>query len=138
MMKEFEMIDLGLMRYFLGIKIVQSDKGIFICQTKYAKDVLRRFNMMNFNPAPTLVLTGTKLSKNDFGPYVDSTLFKKLVGSLMYLIATRLDIVYGVSLISRLMKSPKDSHWKVGKRKFRYVARAKEYEIFITKLMSFL
>ncbi|XP_059066281.1 uncharacterized mitochondrial protein AtMg00810-like [Cryptomeria japonica] len=121
MMKEFEMADLGLMRYFQGIEVVQSNKGLCICQSKYAKDVLRKFNMLNSKLAPTRVATGTKLSREDKGSNVNPTLF---------LTATRSDIMYGVSLISRFMESPKDSHWEVGKRILRYVAGNKGYGIF--------
>ena len=71
--------------------------------------------------ANTPIPTCTKLSKNDYSSPVNSTLYKRIVGSLMYLIATRMDIMYGVSLISRFMESPKDSHWKVGKRILRYI-----------------
>ena len=69
---------------------------------------------------PTPVIIGLKLSKDDEGSTVDPTLFKRFVGSLKYLTATRLDIMYGVSLISRFMESPKESHWQVGKRIMRY------------------
>ena len=65
MMKEFEMTDLRLMRYFLGIEVIQCDKGIFICQSKYIKDVLRRFKMINCNPASTPIAIGTKLNKEE-------------------------------------------------------------------------
>ena len=58
----------------------------------------------------TLVITCLKLSKDDDGSTVDPTLFKRLVGRLMYLIETRPDIMYGVSIFSRFMESPKDSH----------------------------
>jgi hypothetical protein len=85
MKTEFEMTDLGLMKYFLGIEVDQSDDGIFICQTKYENEVLKRFRMLNCKPATTPMATGTKLSKDDVGSYVDPTLYKKLVGSLMYL-----------------------------------------------------
>ena len=60
------------------------------------------------------------MSKEDKGPIVDQTLYKKLVSSLMYLTSTRLDINYGVCLISRVMESPKGSHWKTRKRILRY------------------
>ena len=75
--------------------------------------------------APTPVITGLKLSKDDEGSTTDPTLFKRLVGDLMYLTATRTDIMYGVSLISRFMESPKDSHWQAGKRILRYVSGTK-------------
>lgn len=90
--------------------------------------------MLNCNPTPTPVLTRTKLSKEDKGSNVDPTKFKKLVGSLMYLTATRPDIMYGVSLISRFMDSPQNSHWQVGKRILRYVAGTVGYDMYIPKL----
>ena len=121
MESEFEMIDLGLMKFFLGIEVHQSESGIFISQSKYANTVLKIFNMSNCKEAPTPVIIGLKLSKDDDGSTVDPTLFKRLVGSLMYLTTTRPDIMYGVILISRLMESPKDSHWQVGIRILRYV-----------------
>lgn len=129
MKKEFEMTDLGLMKYFLGIEVNQNENGIFISQTKYANDILKRFNMMNCKSAPTPIVTGLKLSKDDKGTEVNPTLYKKLVGSLMYLTATRPDIMYGVSLISRFMESPKVSHWQAGKRILRYVSGTKNYGI---------
>eukprot|EP00253_Pinus_taeda_P023923 PITA_23923 len=140
MMKEFEMTDLGLMKYFLGIEVKQSEKGIFICQNKYAKDLLKRFKMENWKPVPTLVATGTKLSKDDEGLDANPTLFKRLVGSLMYLIATRPDIVQGVSLISTVMETPKDTHWSAGKRIMRYIARTRDCGIMYasTKKKDFI
>ena len=107
---QFEMNDLGLMKYFLGIEVDQSNDGIFICQTKYANEVLKRFRMLNCKPAATPMATGTKLSKYDEGSYVDPTMYKRLVGSLMYLTTTRPDIMFFVSLISRFMETPKSTH----------------------------
>jgi len=126
MMKEFEMKDLGLTKYFLGIEVEQSEKGIFICQNKYSKDLLKRFMMENCKPVPTPVAIGTKLSKDDEGLDFNPILFKRLVGSLMYPIATRPDIMQGVSLISRFMETPKDTHWSVGKRILRYIAGTRD------------
>jgi hypothetical protein len=122
MKKEFKMTDLGLMNYFLGIEVTQNDKGIFICQSKYARDVLKRFRMINCNPVSTPMEVGTKLSREQNEMDFDSTILRKLVGSLMYLTATRPDIMYGVSLISRFMDTPKNSHWQAGKRLLRYIA----------------
>ena len=73
-------------------------------------------------PAETPIALGTKLTKNGDEPVVNNTLYKQMVGSLMYLTATRPDLMYAVGLISRFMESPKDSHWNVGKRILRYVA----------------
>ena len=129
MESEFGMIDLGLMNFFLGIEVQQSESGIFISQFKYASEVLKRFNMSNCKIAPTPIITGLKLSKDDKGSIVDLMLFKRLVGSLMYLTSTRPDIMYGVSLISRFMESPKDSHWQAGKIILRYVSGTKDLGI---------
>ena len=109
MKTEFEIKDLGMMKYFLGIEVNQSEDDIFICQTKYAKDILKRFRMVNCKPVVTPIVTGTKLNKNNEGSCVDSTLYKRLVGSLMYLRETRLDIILVVSLISIFMESLKNT-----------------------------
>ena len=85
--------------------------------------------MTNVNSAPTLVALSLKLSKNDESPNVDPTLFKRLVGSLLYLTATRPDIMHGVSLISRFMDKPKEIHWKAGKRILRYIAGTMNFGI---------
>ena len=85
MESEFEMTDLGLMKFFLGIEVQKSESGIFISRSKYGSEVLKRFNMSNCNTALTPVKTCLKLSKDDDGSTIDPTLFKRLVGSLMYL-----------------------------------------------------
>ena len=72
--------------------------------------MLKRFRKENCEHVPTLVATGTKLSKDDEGSYVNPTLFKRLIGSLMYLTTTRPNIMQGVSLISKFMETPKDTH----------------------------
>ena len=137
MKKEFEMIDLGSMKYFLGIQVTQNDKGIFICQNKYAQDVMRRFRMVNCTPVSTPMTMGTKLSREDNENEFDSTQFRKLVDSLMYLKTTRLDIMYAVSVISRFMDSPKNTHWQEGKRILRYIVGTLNYGIMYSSSNDF-
>ncbi|KAL5816417.1 hypothetical protein ACOSQ3_024795 [Xanthoceras sorbifolium] len=120
MVKEFEMTDIGLMAHFLGIEVVQSEKGIFISQSIYAKEILKRFSMEKCNPVTTPVETGLELRKNEKGD-VDPTYFKSLVGSLRYLTCTRPDILYGVGLVSRYMETPDQSHLNAAKRILRYI-----------------
>ncbi|XP_068305144.1 uncharacterized mitochondrial protein AtMg00810-like [Pyrus communis] len=103
-MEEFDMTDLGKMRYFLGIEVNQSSRGIFISQRKYAQEVLERFNMDQCNPVLNPAVPGFKLTKDEGGIEVDSTVYKQMVGSLMYLTATRPDLMFIVSLISRYME----------------------------------
>ena len=93
---------------------------------------MQRFGMDKCKPAKTPNALGTKLTKNDDGPAVNATLYKIMVGSLMYLTATRPDLMYDVSLISIFMESPKDSPSKVGKRILRYVAGTLGYGLWYT------
>jgi Reverse transcriptase (RNA-dependent DNA polymerase) len=98
MKKKFEMTDLGLMSYFLGLEIKQGDEGIFVSQEGYAKGILKRFKMEDCKPVSTPVDCGVKLSRHDKGKVVDVTLYKSLVGSLRYLTCTRPNILYVVGL----------------------------------------
>ena len=93
------MTDLGLMKYFLGLEVTQTGKGIFIFQHKYAIDILQRFRMDKCKPTETPIALGTKLTKNDDGSLVNATLYKQMLGSLMHLTATRPDLMYVVSVI---------------------------------------
>lgn len=93
MQSEFEMSMLGELSYFLGLQISQQDKGIFISQTKYARDMLKKFQMEDSKLVSTPIVTGCKLSKVDESPEVDQTLYRSMIGSLLYLTASRLDIV---------------------------------------------
>ena len=106
MMAEFEMSDLGMMHYFLGIEVLQSSTGILISQKKYVGEILDRFQMKDCNPVSTPFEFGLKLNKDNGGKKVNSTLYKQIVGSLMYLTATRPDIMHAVSVISRYMECP--------------------------------
>ena len=121
MKSEFEMTDLGLLRYFFGIEVKKILNNIFISQVKYVADILERFKMQNSKPAPTPTVMGLKLSKEDCNSDANPTLYKSMIGSLMYLTATRPDIMYAVSLVSGFMETPKETHWQAEKRILRYV-----------------
>lgn len=110
MKEEFEMTDMGLLRYFLGIEVDQNKNGIFISQAKYVNEVLVRFNMQDSKATITPIVMGLKLSKEDSNKNFDPCMYKSMVGNLMYLTATRPDIMHAVSLISRFMERPKETH----------------------------
>eukprot|EP00253_Pinus_taeda_P016890 PITA_16890 len=112
MKEEFEMTDMGFLRYFLGIEVDQNEKGIFISQARYVKQVLSRFKE-ECKAAITPTVMGLKLSREDSSKDFDPSLYKSIVGSLMYLTATKPDIMYAVSLISRFMERPKEAHWQI-------------------------
>jgi len=121
MMLHFDMSDLGKMSHFLGIEVKQYSNGIFICQRRYAQEVLSRFGMQDSNAVKNPMVPGTRLSKDTGEKGVEETLFKQLVGSLMYLTATRPDLMYTVSLLSRFMTNPTTTHWLAAKRVLRYI-----------------
>eukprot|EP00253_Pinus_taeda_P009922 PITA_09922 len=129
MKEEFEMTDMGLLRYFLGIEVDQNENGIFISQARYVNEVLGRFNMQECKAAITPTVMGLKLSKEDSSKDFDPSLYKSIVGSLMYLTATRPDIMFVVSLISRFMERSKEAHWQAAKRILRYVKGSKRFGI---------
>ncbi|XP_061357068.1 secreted RxLR effector protein 161-like [Gastrolobium bilobum] len=121
MTKEFEMTDLGLMRYFLGLEVRQDKSGIFVSQEAYAKGILEKFKMTDCNPVSTPMEPGLKLSKYDGRERVDPSYYRSLVGSLRYLRCTRTDLCLSVGIISRFMEDPGCTHWKAAKRILRYV-----------------
>ena len=121
MTREFEMTDLGLMKYFLGLEVKQGKSGIFVSQEAYAKDILKKNKMEDCNPVATPMELGAKLSKFDEGDRVDANKYRSLVGSLRYLTCTRPDIAYSVGIVSRFMEEPKYSHLKAIKRILRYI-----------------
>ena len=130
MMKEFEMTDLGRMRYFLGLEVLQRSDGIFVCQKKYAQEVLERFNMAGCNVVFNPIVPGFKLDKDSVGMEMDSTLYMQMVGSLMYLTSTRPDIMFVVSLLSRYLAHPTEIHLQAVKRVLRYIKGTLTYGIF--------
>ena len=106
------MKDLVLMHYFLGLEVWQRQDEIFMVQGKYTVYVLKRFGMMDFKSMPTLMVTNLKkLHDFDTGSdLVDPTMYRQLIGSLMYMIHTRLDICYAVIAMSQFMTEPRQRH----------------------------
>ena len=133
MLREFDMSDLGKMRFFLGIEVLQKSDGIYIYQRKYALEILRRFGMMESNPVGSPIVPGFKISRDENGDFVDETYYKQLVGSLMYLTATRPDMMFVTCLISRYMAKPMEIHLQAAKRALRYLKGTVNYEIHYKK-----
>nr|KYP76214.1 Copia protein [Cajanus cajan] len=133
MLQVFEMTYLGVMRYFLGMEVHQIDDGIFLSQKKYANDLLKKFKLENCNPVSTPLAVNEKLSKADGDAKADVTQYRSLVGSLLYLTATRPDLMFCSSLLSRFMHSPSLTHFGVGKRVLRYLKGTADFGIWYSK-----
>eukprot|EP00253_Pinus_taeda_P035611 PITA_35611 len=119
--KKFEMTNLGHLHYFLGLQVLQSKEVISLSQSKYACDILRHFHMEDCKPAPSPFQSGVKLSVSCPSPEVDATLYRQLVGKLLYLTHTHPDLSFVVGLVARFMQNPRENHWKATKRILRYV-----------------
>jgi hypothetical protein len=118
--QEFEVKDLGRLRYFLGIEISRGPKGMFLSQRKYILDLLKETGMLGCRPATTPIDQNHRLSK-DAGTPVDRECYQRLVGRLIYLSHTRPDIAFAVSVVSQFMHDPRSSHMEVVYRILRYL-----------------
>ncbi|WVZ93933.1 hypothetical protein U9M48_039882 [Paspalum notatum var. saurae] len=121
MSREFEMSLMGELQFFLGLQIKRGLEGTFVHQTKYTRDILKKFNMGDSKPMTTPMSTNTALDADEDGEAVDQKEFRGMIGSLLYLTATRPDIQFVVCLCVRYQASPRTSHRQAVKRIFKYV-----------------
>jgi hypothetical protein len=118
---KFEIKDLGLMHYFLGLEVWQRTNEIFLSQAKYIVEILKKFGMTECKSMPTpMVVDLKKMSDIDSGE-VDPHLYKQLIGPLMYLFNTRPDICYAMNVLSQFMSQPIHTHWIASKHVLRYL-----------------
>lgn len=130
MQEEFDMTDLGRMRYFLGIEVHQKVNGIHISQAKYAQEILKRFEMEDCNSVANPMVPGEKLNVDAEGERVDETLYKQMIRSLMYITATRPDLQFSVSLLTRFMSKPTRLHAQAVKKVLRYLKGTTDFGIW--------
>ena len=133
MMKGFEMTDLELMTFFLGMEIKQAEHEVFICQKKYAKDILKKFKLEECKAASTPMNQKEKLCKEDGADKVDEGYFRSLIGCLMYLTTTRPDILNAVSILSRFMQCGSELHLRAAKRVIRYIKGTSDFGVKFTR-----
>ena len=110
MQAEFEMSMIGELTHFLGLQIRQLDSGIFLSQSKYAKNLVKKFGLESANSVRTFMSLNVKLTVDLLGKSVDSSLYKSMIGSLLYLTASRPDISYSVRMCARYQANLKESH----------------------------
>ncbi|XP_022004043.1 uncharacterized mitochondrial protein AtMg00810-like [Helianthus annuus] len=101
---------MGEMKFLLGLQVDQLPKGIFIHQMKYVHDILEKFGMSGTTPAATLLATNHGINPDLTGEKVDEMMYRSIIGSLMYLTASRPDIMYPTCLAARFQSNPRASH----------------------------
>ena len=121
MSQEFEMSLMGELSFILGLQIKQTDSGIFISQGKYARELVKRFGMDSAKESFIPMAHNAKLDLDENGKKVDERLYRGMIGSLLYLTASRPDIMFSVCICARFQSCPKESHLGLVKRIIRYV-----------------
>ncbi|GJX76549.1 putative ribonuclease H-like domain-containing protein [Tanacetum coccineum] len=119
--KRFQMSSMGELIFFLGLQVKQKTDGIFISQDKYVADMLKKFDLASVKTAITPMETKMALTKDEEADEVDVHLYRSMIGSLMYLTASRPDIMFAVCACSRFQVTPKTSHLNAVKRIFKYL-----------------
>jgi hypothetical protein len=127
---EFEMKYLGLMHYFLGLEVWQSPEKIFLNQWKYAVEILKRFDMLECKSMNTPMEAKLKLMVDTSSKLVDVTLYRQIVGSLIYLMNTRLDICFVVNTLSQYLVEPIRVHLVRAKHVMRYLKCTLDFGLY--------
>ncbi|GKA61924.1 putative ribonuclease H-like domain-containing protein [Tanacetum coccineum] len=122
-----KMSSMGELTFFLGLQVTQKDDGIFISQDKYVDEILKKFGFSTAKTASTPMETSKPLLKDSEAENVDVHLYRSMIGSLMYLTASRPDIMFIVCACARFQVTPKVSHLHAVKRIFRYLKGCLEW-----------
>ena len=112
----FEMSIVGELTYFSRLQVMQTDSGIYINQSKYARNLVKRFGLDKATHARTPMAANAKLTNDPSSESIDVTLYRSMIGCLLYLIASQPDIAFSVGVCSRFQYNPKVSHLNAVKR----------------------
>ncbi|KAJ9539011.1 hypothetical protein OSB04_031744 [Centaurea solstitialis] len=137
MTEEFKMSMMGEINFFLGLQVRQFSDGIFINQSKYIFDLLKKYDMSRCNSIGTPMATGNSIGPDHEGKDVDLRNYRSMVGSLMYLTTSRPDIMFATCVCARYQAKPKESHLAAVKRIFRYLKGTPYYGIWYPKGLGF-
>jgi len=129
MTQVFEMKDLISLHYCLGLEVCRDTGKTFLTQGKYAKNLLEKFGMDQCRSVVTPLQQNLKLSSDDGTKEVDATMYRQLVGSLIYLTTTRPNLAYSVNVLSQFMSKSLESHWVAAKSVLRYLCGTVNYGI---------
>jgi hypothetical protein len=135
--QKFEMSMMGELKYFLGFQIKQLQDGTFISQTKYIQDILKKFGMKDGKPIKTPMETNGHLDLDMGGKSVDQKVYQSMIGSLLYLCASRLDIMLSVYMCARFQADPKEVHLRAVKRITRYLVYTPKFGLWYPKGSTF-
>jgi len=124
---------MGDLKLFMGIEAQRDATGLYLNQTRYIMDLLKRFSYENLKPSLTPMAVWKPISKTEGQAMKDPTLYRSAIGGLQYLVRTRPDITYYVNKLSQLLQAPTDTHWKVLKRVFRYLKGSQSHGLAIQK-----
>ena len=124
---------IGELTHFLGLQICQQDSGIFLSQSKYAKNLVKKFDLESTSSVRTPMSPNVKLTVDLLRKNVDPSLYRSMIGSLLYLIASRPDISYSVGMCARYQANPKESHMTALKRIIKYVETTAEFGVWYSK-----
>ncbi|KAI3746509.1 hypothetical protein L6452_08943 [Arctium lappa] len=137
MKSEFEMSLMGELTFFLGLQVKQTSEGTFISQSKYVSEVLQKYKLNDSTSMRTPLSTGVKLDSDPSGESVDIKTYRGMIGSLLYLTASRPDIMFATCYCAKYQANPKVSHLTVVKRIFRYLRGTQSLGLWYPKLSSF-
>nr|GFB15738.1 hypothetical protein [Tanacetum cinerariifolium] len=137
MKSRFEMSMMGEMTFFLGLQVNQSPCGIFINQSKYMLEILKKYGKESCDPVGTPVEIKDKLDLDQNGTPVDATIYRSMISALMYLTSSRPDIVNATCLCARYQAKPTEKHLKEVKRIFRYLRGTVNTGLWYTKDSGF-
>nr|GEU76052.1 putative ribonuclease H-like domain-containing protein [Tanacetum cinerariifolium] len=137
MKNRLQMSSMGELTFILGLQVKQKEDGIFISQDKYVAEILKKFDFLSVKTTSILIETQKPLVKDEEVADVDVHLYMSMIGFLMYLTASRPDIVFSVCACSRFQVTPKTSHLQVMKRIFRYLKGQPKLGLWYPKVSSF-
>ncbi|GKE51628.1 hypothetical protein Tco_1486784, partial [Tanacetum coccineum] len=132
-----QMSSMGELTFFLGLQVKQKEDGIFISQDKYVAEIWKKFDFPSVKTASTLIETQKSLTKDEEVVDMDVRLYRSMIGSLMYLNASRPDIMFAVCACSRFQVTPKTSHLNDVKRIFRYQKGKPKLGLWYPRVSSF-